>query len=339
MGTLGSWMPRAQGLPRSSGLRRGLAVFPEQEKLLCLGAPWDGTDGGISSMPFTLIWDWWYSLCIWRSHHPLLPYLRERRMAFSRLFELPADVLSANERLFSTITLPFYPGRGKEGICASSSMLFFLHLVVFSLWCYGQAVGDNLGNRYYIAPVFIGTWTIYQKHFMKGLAPICPGKNHWTVLEPPYIIIVYPKGWKEERSRTPGGMKGRRAPLCLPCTFLTWPAHAQPQMYCKFCCPARKAKGFPFCPKSWCHLQRQGDARRDFIFRKSRLIPVLQAAAGALPVPVQCVPSSLFHSLSRGALVFRSLCSFPSSWNNTDVVQELMSAKTLSWSRIELEGS
>lgn len=54
-------------------------------------------------------------------------------MAFSRLFELPADVLSANERLFSTITLPFYPGRGKEGICASSSMLFFLHLVVFSL--------------------------------------------------------------------------------------------------------------------------------------------------------------------------------------------------------------
>lgn len=51
--------------------------------------------------------------------------LREWRTGFSRLFELPADVSSANERSFSTITFPSYPVRGKEGICASSSILFF----------------------------------------------------------------------------------------------------------------------------------------------------------------------------------------------------------------------
>lgn len=111
------------------------------------------------------------------------------------------------------------------------------------------------------------------KGFYEGLAPICPSENHWTVLEPSYIIFVYVQGWKEERSRTPGGMKGRRTPLCLPCRSLTWPACTQPQMYRKFCCPARTAKGFPFCPESRCCLQRWGAARRDFVFRKSLLIP------------------------------------------------------------------
>lgn len=45
-------------------------------------------------------------------------------MGFSRLSELPADMLSANERLFCTITFPSYPSRGKEGICASSIPFF-----------------------------------------------------------------------------------------------------------------------------------------------------------------------------------------------------------------------
>lgn len=79
---------------------------------------------GIGSMPFSLPWDCWYSFCIQRGHHLLLPYWREGMVGFSRPFELPADVLSADERLFSAITLPSCPGRGKEGICAASLFLF-----------------------------------------------------------------------------------------------------------------------------------------------------------------------------------------------------------------------
>lgn len=52
-------------------------------------------------------------------------FTKGSRTAFSRLVELLAAVLSANERLFSTITFSSYPGRRKEGICASSSSLFF----------------------------------------------------------------------------------------------------------------------------------------------------------------------------------------------------------------------
>lgn len=123
------------------------SAFPELEQFLWPGAPRAGTEGGISSLPLTFIWDCWYSLCIQRLCHPLLRYLREWRMRLSRLFQLPADVLSANERLFSTITFPSYPGRGKEGECASSSIPFF-SIWFFSLWCYGQAVGNNFGNHY-----------------------------------------------------------------------------------------------------------------------------------------------------------------------------------------------
>lgn len=51
-----------------------------------------------------------------------------RRMGLSRLFELPADVLSANGRLLGTITFPSYPGGGREYLFFYS---VFLHLIFF----------------------------------------------------------------------------------------------------------------------------------------------------------------------------------------------------------------
>lgn len=51
-----------------------------------------------------------------------------RRMGLSRLFELPADVLSANEGLLGTITFSSCPGGRKE--CLSFYSIF-LHLLFF----------------------------------------------------------------------------------------------------------------------------------------------------------------------------------------------------------------
>lgn len=54
-----------------------------------------------------------------RDSTPALP--KGKRVGLSRLFELPADVLSASESLLGTITFPSCPGGGKECLFFYSS--------------------------------------------------------------------------------------------------------------------------------------------------------------------------------------------------------------------------
>jgi len=76
--------------------------------------------------------------------------------------ELSADVLSAKGRLFSTITFPSYAGRGRERICASSSIPF-VHLIFFVivLWT---------GSRQQLWKSLLGCHGLYRdlKHLPKA---------------------------------------------------------------------------------------------------------------------------------------------------------------------------
>lgn len=110
-------------------------------------------------------------------------------------------------------------------ICFSPSHFSFAML---QRW----AVGNNLENRYYVAPVFIGTWTIYQSILWKDWLPyvwVNVSGLCWTSLYH-YCLSKRMKGgmiqdtWRDE---------GTRAPLCLPCRFLTWPGLAVLQMSCR----------------------------------------------------------------------------------------------------------
>ena len=117
---------------------------------------------------------------------------------------------------------------------------------------------------------------------------------------------------KGERKKDPGHLEGQReGELLCACPADSLPD--QPVLSHRhttnFAAQPEEPVGFPSAPK----LLRSGEAGRcteGFYFQEiSADTIVLQRAAWALPVPAQCIPSSLFHSLPRGTLVFRSLCS------------------------------
>lgn len=230
---------------------------------------------------------------------------KEGVMGFSRPLELPAYVLSADERLFSIITLPSYPGRGKEGIYAASSIPFF------SIWCFS----------------FVMLWTGSREQSWKWLLD-CPGLYRHLNRLPKSILW---KDWlpyvrvkitglcsnllisllfmqQDERKKDPGHLEGWREGELLwarPADSLpTWAACAQATAVLQVLLPSQKSQGVSRPPSAEAGSCTEGFYSQD----SSADTIVLQAAAGTLPVSVQYIPSSLFHSLSRAALFFRSLC-------------------------------
>lgn len=131
-----------------------------------------------------------------------------------------------------------------------------------------------------------------------------------------------------KRMKDPGHLEGwREAELLSACPADSLPD--QPILNHKWTANlgSRRAKRqFPFCPKSRCHLQRQGAAPRDFICRKSCWY---HCFAGSSQGTASGVSHPVF-SLSPEELWSSGLCA-PLIWNNTDTVQELMYAKALTW--------
>lgn len=163
-----------------------------------------------------------------------------------------------------------------------------------------QAVGNNLANGYCGAPVFIGTWTIYQSILWKDWLPyvwvnitgLC-----WTSLYH-YCLSKRMKGgmiqdtWRDE---------GMRAPLCLPRRFLTWPGLAVLQMSCGSCIQPGEPTGF------FLSLELLPSAEAGSCM-DGPCIQEAWAGTWAVPMSVWCVLSSPVHFLLDG-LCSPGLCS------------------------------
>lgn len=195
-------------------------------------------------------------------------------------------------------------------VCFSPSDFSFVMLQ-------GQAVGSNLENHYHHAPVFTGTWTIYLKRFMKGLAPICLGENHRTVQS---LLISFLFIQEDERRNDAGHLEGwREGELLCACPADSLPA--QVLLSCrwtaKFAAQPEEPTGSSSAPCSCCHLQKPGAVWTNVVFRKARLI-------------------ASFHSWHTGHCVSRPAASTPSPdglqvSETTQMSCKLTSAWILSW--------
>lgn len=128
----------------------------------------------------------------------------------------------------------------------------------------------------------------------------------WTFFYP-YCLSKRMKGRKIQDTWSDEGKKSSSVPaLQIPYLTSLYSATDVPQILL----PSQKSQGVSLLPQKLLPSAEAGSCTEGFYFQEiSADTIVSQVAAGALPVPAQCVPSSLFHSLSRGALVFRSLCS------------------------------
>lgn len=208
--------------------------------------------------------------------------------------------------------------------------LFYSVFLLFSSWYYGQVVGDNCGNRYYIALVFIGTWTIYQKDFMEDWLPYVRVKITGLFLN---LLRSFLFTRKDERKKDQGHLEGWREGELL-CACPADPSPDQPVLSRRcttnFAAQPEQPRGFPSAPRG-AAVCRGGELHGGLWF--SGNLCWYQSFAGGSQCtvspyavhPIQLFPLLLQRSFGLQVFVF------PSSRSNTDIVQELMSAEILSW--------
>lgn len=145
----------------------------------------------------------------------------------------------------------------------------------------------------------------------------------WTSLYH-YCLSKRMKGRKIQDTWRDEGKQSSSVPA-LQIPYLTSPYWATNGL--QILLPRQKSQeAIPLLPQK--SLQRQGAAPRDFIFGKSCWYHCFAGSS-------QSTASGVSHpafSLSPEELCSSGLCA-PLIWNNTDVVEELMSAKALTWTR------